>query len=205
MMIDLETAGPAPDGAIVSIGWCAFDINAVKKGPQGNGFAYGRINVNVASSVAAGMKLDPSTIGDFWLKQDTLVRNLWNAEDAKRLDVALVMLREEYGSRCERSPKPGLLWAYPATFDLTILDRAYELTGVARPFRAWQDYCCSASVMKGLELRRDESLKKRFPSLMAKHLPEIDAARQAVELQYALNPDGEDPLRYPGDAVAKFD
>lgn len=210
LMIDLECAGPAPNGAIVSIGWCAFALDGKKNstgskiGPVSN-LAVGRIDVIVQSCIDIGMEIDSDTVG-WWFRQDPEVRALWNAPGAVPIREALRQINQRYLDNCTLgSGGPGVIWAYPSTYDLSILDRAVTLCGMKMDFGR-KDYLCSRSVMKGLGYRRsDERIPARWRQ---KHLPENDAVRQAIQLQLCLVPEvdrDEDPLGYPGDGVARFD
>lgn len=206
IMLDLETAGPAPDGAIVSIGWCVFDRDRGPLGPV-PGYEPRRVDVIVESCLDIGMVIDPDTV-KWWLSQEAEVRRLWNAPGAVPIREALRVFAAEFAKLDAASPSghSPLIWAYPATFDLSIFDRAYQLAEMPKGFDR-RTYACSRSVMKALGYRRsDERVPKQW---RAKHLPEADAVRQAIQLQLCLNPEldrgGDDPLGYPGDAVARFD
>lgn len=183
LMIDLECAGKAPDGAIVSIGWCVFDRDGKVVGPYGP-MCHGRIDVIVDSAVDKGMKLDADTIA-WWFKQEPSTRRLWNAPGAKPLDDALRSLAQVWYDRCQPNPAAGWVWAYPATYDLTILDRAYSLCGFRTPWER-KNLMCSRSVMKALGFKRDGvGVPEQW---RRKHDPEADAVRQVIQLQRCLNP-----------------
>jgi hypothetical protein len=191
MMIDLECAGGAPDGAIVSIGWCIFALDGLPNatgdtlGPVSDA-AYGRIAVNVQSCLDIGMEIDERTLREFWFKQPEAVRRLWGESNAITIQQALRQVNDIYCGHCTGGRQDGYVWAYPSTYDLSILDRAYELSGTERKFGR-KDYLCSRSVMKGIGYRRtDEKIPEKWRE---KHLPEKDAVRQVIQLQLALNPD----------------
>lgn len=188
LMIDLECAGPAPHGAIVSIGWCCFSLDGKMNstgtalGPASND-SFGRYDVIVESCVEIGMKIDPDTI-KWWLNQDPEVRRLWNPPGAIPVHDALRKLTHEY-SRLSVGQPGSMLWAYPATYDLSILDYAITLSGITKAFDR-RHYGCSRSVMKALGYRRSDELVP--PQWRTKHLPENDAVRQAIQLQLCMNP-----------------
>lgn len=179
MMVDLETLGPAPDGAIVSIGWCAFRMTGlVDYAPDGY---YGRILVDVNDCVDKGMVIDPDTVA-WWSRQSDEVRAMLRDQPRLPLLQALVELGGLYKKLCEEPDHEdtGIMWAYPANFDLAILDRAQMLCkyrmGVSRT-----KYGCARSVMKFLSYDRS---KAPVPQCWvdAKHMPEADAVRQALQL-----------------------
>lgn len=184
MMIDLECAGPAPNGAIVSIGYCFFALEKGTIGPLEGKDAVGRIPVQVQSCVDIGMEIDENTLREFWLKQPDEVRNLWGESGAMPIDQALYALSARY-QRFKFDGNYLNIWAYPATYDLSILDRAFVLAKVARPFGR-QQYLCARSALKGIGFDRSTVVIPEKWS--TKHVPELDAVRQAIQLQVALQP-----------------
>lgn len=96
------------------------------------------------------------------------------------------------------------LWI-PVAVVLAILIIAVGCVLVAAPFAARRRRRLRREMAMRFR-RSDERVPKKW---RAKHLPEADAVRQAIQLQLCLNPEldrgGDDPLGYPGDAVARFD
>ena len=60
-MLDLETAGLPPDGAIMSLGFCFFDMGAQEIGPTF------KKNINLATAVRDGGTIHPGTFV-WWLR-----------------------------------------------------------------------------------------------------------------------------------------
>lgn len=118
VMVDLETMGMAPDGAICAIGACLFDIQT---GEIGQDFS---CTIHLNSSVTHGMSLDPNTI-TWWLSQSNEAREKL-FHDVRSLDDAL------YGF-AKFCPGKFSLWSH-ATFDAVILDSAYKYVGIKRPW-----------------------------------------------------------------------
>lgn len=196
MMIDLETAGPAPDGAIIAIGWCIFDRDASAMfGKEEYGVLdCGRICVDTATCLDIGMGYDADTLR-WWMQQEPPVQALWTAKDRVSLSAALDTLNNRYYDSCMLGAEPGFVWAYPSTFDLSIIMRAYDLTGVKPAFHR-KHLMCARSVMKAMGYRREDERIPGVTKLLAnderelfigeKHLPEQDAIRQAIQLQHCL-------------------
>lgn len=200
LMLDIEAAGPAPDGAIVSIGWATFDRLARRPEDTAPGTpscpcyhvpAYGRIAIDVQSCLNIGMKIDPDTVR-WWLEQPEEIRQLWRKCDsasAYHIGDALLMLQKIWQEQCDLSitgEPESLVWAYPSVFDLGIIHFAACECGI-KPW-TWKVHSCSRSVMKALDYRRkDEQVPECFRE---QHKPELDAARQAIQLQMALHPHG---------------
>jgi hypothetical protein len=184
MMIDLECAGPAPNGAIVSIGYCFFALERGTIGPLEGKDCVGRIPVQVQSCVDIGMEIDENTMREFWLKQPDEVRALWGESGAVPIDQALRTLSARYQQN-KFGDNYLNIWAYPATYDLSILDRAFVLCKL-RPSWGRQQYLCARSALKGIGFDRSTVVIPEQWS--TKHVPELDAVRQAIQLQTGLQP-----------------
>lgn len=123
-MIDIETMGMGPDGAIVGIAAAMFDLQKEQIGPE-----FKRA-VNLATSVEVGMTLKPSTIL-FWLGQTEEARRsiMWNTV---RLPDALTDLNAWMAEHSR--PRDLRVYGNSPSFDLVILQTAYRLTGVVCPW-----------------------------------------------------------------------
>lgn len=124
LMIDLETMGLPPDGALLSIGACFFDVETCTIGPT-----FSR-TVSLATSVRDGGTLVPGTI-IWWLGQTQ------EARDAVRfsgIDVRTA-LQDFSDFIAEHSDhKTVRPWGNGASFDLTILESAYLRAGMKAPW-----------------------------------------------------------------------
>ena len=116
LMVDIETMGMAPDGAIVQIGYAVF--NPI----TGFVLASADINVSLASSVQAGMTLNPGTI-EWWMKQEQAARDALYTPPPCDLALGLSCIQAVY-----QNAQCGAVWAFPATFDVVILESAFRLT-----------------------------------------------------------------------------
>jgi 3' exoribonuclease, RNase T-like len=135
IMIDLETMGLAPYGAIVQIGVCSFDEVGIVDTFYSE--------VSLIDSVSAGMKVDPSTIL-WWLSQPEEVRN-WVKDNEKKstLRVALLGLSSFFKDLRSTNPNEKLeVWANSPSFDCSILRTAYGLVKLECPFTFREEMCC---------------------------------------------------------------
>ena len=128
VMLDLETMGNAPAGAIVSIGAVAFDDKKVHSS------FYSRVNLEY--SVKKGMTIDPSTVL-WWLQQDKLIQeDLQNTSGQVNLNQALA----SFSAFCKQVKVSGI-WGNGVNFDNTILRSAYNLCDLTPPWHYRQDRC----------------------------------------------------------------
>lgn len=130
VMVDLETMGLRPDAAIVSIGACRFDKEAIHETFH--------TPVALASCISCGLTTDQSTV-DWWLKQTAEARSGWQTADAPHLYEAL------------RSFNIWLLglgkgedlrvWSNGANFDEPILCSAYRALEADPPWKFYNVRC----------------------------------------------------------------
>ena len=124
-MIDIETLGKSPNGAIVQIAALQFDSIT---GQTGNEFC---INVDPVSSQQTGMHIDANTVL-WWMKQEREAQKLVFETDVLPLGIALNRLNDFFGiDRQER-----IVWANGAQFDLSIINYALDLPFINLP-RLW--------------------------------------------------------------------
>lgn len=124
-MLDIETMGMPPDGALVGLGFCFFDLT--KDDPIGPTFSCA---INLATAVKAGMKIDPSTVM-FWLAQGEQARRsiMWQTQDITKA------LREFNEFLAEHSrPRDLRVFGNSPSFDLQIMRTAYKLTDTPCPW-----------------------------------------------------------------------
>lgn len=123
VQIDLETMGLPPTGAIVSIGAVFFDYTERKLGPK-----FQR-NVHLATSVRHGGTMDAGTVL-WWLGQSDEARKVrFNGEDI--VDV-LNEFSDWISATCRvEDVRP---WGNSASFDMTILETAYQRLGLKAPW-----------------------------------------------------------------------
>lgn len=135
LMLDLETMGKAPGGAIISIGAVLFNI---VRG-QMNKLSDFHMGVDLSDAVANGMKLDPDTI-DWWMDPD-------QAEARRQLAYGTkVTLQEALGSfSCwlggYNQSNNLQVWGNGVDFDNVILNTAFNLCGIKAPWGFRQNRC----------------------------------------------------------------
>lgn len=131
IMLDLETAGQGPDAAIVAIGAVQFDRDA---GTIGERFY---APVDLASAVAAGGIIDPSTVS-WWLRQSDAARG-----ELTRPALQIGSALDAFATWLRRLGDPDMaeVWGNGAAFDNVILVNAYERLGQPAPWKFWNDRC----------------------------------------------------------------
>lgn len=120
VMIDIETLGRKPGCPILSIGAVYFDRNSDDLGQSM------LVKVSLEDCVNCGFQMDPSTI-KWWMEQSDSAR----AEafsGTTTLKQALTGLRNFL-------VHDALVWGNGATFDISILELAYNLLGMEVPWK----------------------------------------------------------------------
>lgn len=128
-MIDLETMGNTPDSAIISLGAVFFDRKEQKLGEE-----FYRI-IDLESSVAAGLRMTPSTVM-WWMKQGDAARSQFNSLESVSLPAALQFFAEWF------EKNGGLyVWGNGADFDNVILTNAYKACHLKQPWPVYNNRC----------------------------------------------------------------
>lgn len=156
VMIDIETMGQTPQSAICSIG-------AVKWNESEEVYFYQKISL--ASSVAAGGKMDASTVL-WWMQQSEAARK--EIIDAnEQLPVVLLKLTDFVKDCID-------IWAAPATFDLPIIENAYRLCTLPLPW-SYKQHRCWSTLRKVMHAPKEPNF--------AEHNALADALCQAAALR----------------------
>jgi hypothetical protein len=126
VMLDLETFGNGKNACIVQIGACYFNK---KTGEIGEMF---KMNVNAASSVDEGSKMDADTVY-WWLKQSKEAIESITADPKLPLYQAMTALNLFLADADE-------IWSH-ATFDYVIIMETLKMLGMKPrfPYRAARD------------------------------------------------------------------
>lgn len=126
VMLDLETMDSKPTAALTAIGAVEFDINT------GAVLSDFYVKVNLQSSMDAGLTVSGSTI-NWWLVQNEQARTEMAKEGTPIRD-ALAQFAAWINPDAE-------VWGNGAAFDNAILANAYAKTGIAQPWKFWNDRC----------------------------------------------------------------
>lgn len=121
VMIDVETFGTGPNGALIQIGAVVFDMETGMMCPDS--FS---VDIDLTTSLMFGGKVDEDTI-DWWKEQGGP-----NIEDPREIHEALSMLSDFFDDFPEAVNR---VWAQGPSFDIAILDGFYQRTGIKPPWR----------------------------------------------------------------------
>lgn len=173
IMLDLETAGQGPDAAIVAIGAVQFDRDA---GIIGERFY---APVDLASAVAAGGIIDPSTV-TWWLRQSDAARG-----ELTRPALQIGSALDTFDVWLQRMGVRDLhVWGNGAAFDNVILAGAYKRFGRPVPWQFWNDRCYRTmkSLYPAVTLERTGTHHNALDDAehQARHLLAILAAMRGV-------------------------
>lgn len=124
LMIDTETMGGPPNGALLSIGAVFFDLHTLTMGPE-----FHR-TIHLSTSVRDGGEMHPSTVL-WWLGQSDEARNAvrWQGQDIK---VVLKDFSDWIAETCpHRDVRP---WGNSPHFDMSVVGGAYKRAGLTVPW-----------------------------------------------------------------------
>jgi hypothetical protein len=131
LMIDEETMGLPPDGALLSIGAVFFDLTTCTMGPK-----FSR-TINLATAVRDGGTINPGTVM-WWLGQSQ------EARDAVRFSgVDIRNALQDFSDFIAEhsSVKTVRPWGNGSSFDLTLLNGAYLRADMKTPWQFWNERC----------------------------------------------------------------
>lgn len=129
LMIDLETMGTKPNSAIIAIGAVFFDRETGETGAE----FYREISLE--SCQKSGMDIDASTI-IWWMNQSDDARNKFSSNgDAGNVCGVLT----EFSSWAKNNSFAEVVvpWGNGATFDISMLENAFNLVNVPVPWAFW--------------------------------------------------------------------
>ena len=148
LMCDLETMGTPPDGAIVSIGACFFNLEDCTIGPTFN-----RV-INLATAVRDGATLNPSTIM-WWLGQSDEARKsiLYSTEEIRTVLTDFATFIAQHSRVQDVRP-----WGNSNSFDLTLLATSYERADIRVPWSPFRerDFRTVRNMYPSVEYNPDE-------------------------------------------------
>lgn len=132
-MVDLETMGPAPNGAIIAVGIVPFSLHPQRLEIAPRSLWY-NMTCSLPANQRAGRLIDGDTV-EWWLQQSPEAQaGLW-AGEARFTDFR-DFIGDMVGWWCghadEFVPRDDRkVWAKPPEFDLALLEHALESTGHA--------------------------------------------------------------------------
>ena len=124
LMLDTETAGMPPNGALMSIGAIWFDLDTQTTGPTF------QQTIHLGSAVADGGTMDPGTF-IFWLGQSDEARKAVRF-GGRHIHTVLQDLSDFILETCRH--EDVRIWSNSPNFDLAILGGAYDRAGIKRPW-----------------------------------------------------------------------
>ena len=160
-MLDLETMGTAPGSAVIQIGAVEFSIYKVCDPLL--------ITISLESCVAAGMRIDPSTVM-WWMQQNDTARQSLTT-DCVPLRDGLAQFAAWLGAdKC-------CIWGDGAAFDNALLASAYRACRMPLPWHFSKDRCF-------------RTMKETFPVERVvsevEHNAAADAVAQAKQMKVIL-------------------
>lgn len=130
IMIDLETMGKQPGCAIVSIGAVQFDLSS---GEIGKKFY---CNIDLEDCQKQGLTIDASTVW-WWLQQSKDAQTALNS-NRDLLEYSLSKFEKWLE---DINDKDIQIWANAPSFDLAVLEAAFNIMGKKAPWFYWQERC----------------------------------------------------------------
>jgi len=124
LMLDTETAGLPPNGALMSIGAIWFDLATETTGPTF------QQTIHLGSSCEDGGNIDPGTFL-FWLGQSDAARNAVRF-GGRHIHTVLQEFSDFILETCRH--EDVRIWCNSPNFDLAILGGAYDRAGIKRPW-----------------------------------------------------------------------
>jgi hypothetical protein len=128
VMIDLETMGTKPYSAIISIGAVFFDPLT---GETGDTF-YEDISLDTCTK--CGLVMDAGAV-QWWIKQNKEAQKVFHG--FKRTLPEALHLFNEFLTKSGVTRKTIKPWGNGSSFDITLLECAYEVTGIQKEWDYW--------------------------------------------------------------------
>ncbi len=137
IMIDLETMGIRRNSLIIAVGAVYFEPDPSVVGGVNLGEAFYE-NIDWKSGIEAGMGLDVSTV-KWWMTQSEEARKavLAEGESLEQVLLGLVTFIEQAAGI-----KNVKVWGNGSTFDISLLEYAYDLLGWDSPWQFWNVRDC---------------------------------------------------------------
>ena len=174
IMVDLETLGGAPDGAILSIGACRFNMEEVE--PEERWFHMG---LSAKLNLRAGRKIDGDTV-EWWLSQSKAAQDMVLTVPRAPNFTSLIAEFDDW----LRVEDIDFIWAKPPSFDIELLKHAYISAGLDWPFH-WAVDRDLRTLLHFAKVRGNFAANN-LPFAGEKHNAAHDAAHQARQVILAI-------------------
>lgn len=197
IMVDIETYGMPPNGALLQIGACVFDPDRVQTIEE---LVADSFLVSINRKYYDGLKEDSA-----WKVEERTVQ-WWSEQsiDAQAaLNLELVSSPREglqkfatwvlgAGFRFEpkNSPDVGQVWANPPTFDLAILNHGFDVCDMRRPWHFRQEKDARTLMWLSMGYMGMYAKVKKETEGLVGHRGDHDAIKQAIYVQHALSKAG---------------
>lgn len=193
LMVDIETLGMPPKGALLQIGACMFEPDRAQSVEE---LIADSFLVSIQRGFYEGLRdekdwiIEPRTV-TWWSKQ--------SEEAQASLEMGLVSSpREallkftrwldaagfEYAAKNSRNVQQ--IWANPPTFDLAILSHAYEVCDLRRPWHYRQEKDARTLMWLAENVMHGTTRKELGWDKLTGHRGDHDAIRQVLYVQRAL-------------------
>lgn len=194
IMVDIETYGMPPNGALLQIGACAFDPDRVQSIEELTADSF---LVSVSRKFYEGLKdsgdwcVEPKTV-QWWSEQskaaqDGLELELVSSPREGLMRFANWMQAVEFDVQAKNSTKVPQIWANPPTFDLAILSHGYKVCGIPRPWHYRQEKDARTMMWLTENIAGMYTRVKKETDGLVGHRGDHDAIRQAYYVQLALS------------------
>lgn len=174
IMVDIETMGPAPDGALIAIGAVPFNLHpkCMELAPESKWF---HERCTLEANILANRKIDAETV-EWWMRQTKTAQEMVLAEPRVQHFATFIYDFEEW----IRDTRAEFIWAKPPEFDIDILKHAFAGTAAEWPFggRATRDV---RTVLAQAKFNNREDVFN-LPFEGEKHNAVHDAAHQARQV-----------------------
>lgn len=160
LMIDLETLGTKPDAAVVQIGATAFNYDSSK--------FMNTITINLIPDFRR-CSVDWPTVA-WWLNQSKEARDSITSLPRNPMVEGLVDLNSFFQQNCSIK---GEVWAYPAVFDIPIIENLYRLCDLSTPWKRQRVMC-----VRTLKFLSPKAIERPEPTI--KHDAGADSLAQAM-------------------------
>lgn len=166
-MIDIETMGGAPDGAVIAIGARLFTETEILQGFE--------VFIDTEAAKRFG-RVDQRTM-NWWSKQDPDVYKQVFSGRVQPADAAFKF------TTFVQQHQPDTVWSYPPQFDVVIMQNLFRRVNLEWPFHYRSERC--ARTLKAWGASHGLSFDDLYESI-TKHLPLDDATAQARMIQRVM-------------------